>query len=433
MSTEGYTQPPPGYAPPKDSKPDNKNYNSISQNEEIQSAGPSQMPDGDLPDDFKYGATISECVREVRMASVRKIYTILTLQLLATFATGFWVSYSQSMQTFILKHPNTLFVPIIGSFVTLGLTYWQRHKVPANFALLSSFTACEALAIGAVISTFENKTIVLQALLCTAIVFIGLTAFTFQSKYDFSGLAPILSVGIFGMIGFGLVGLFVPFSSTVSLVYGIIGVALFSLYVVYDTHQIFNRLSPDEYILASISLYLDFLNYPPFVYREGITPEKVFGGVDGKKYEVIADLFDIPLEKAKQLAIEPPFYCDHGVFIEFKGSFFCNYNTTILDCAKVSIGNRVSFGPNVSIYAATHSVDVGERLEDLERAYPVEIGDDTWVGGSVNIICSAKGTKIGRGCTIAAGTTLWGTFPDNVVIAGNPPKIIKHLEPSANE
>lgn len=66
----------------------------------------------------------------------------------------------------------------------------------------------------------------------------------------------------------------------------------------------------------------------------------------------------------------------------------------------------------MSIYAATHSVDVGERLEDLERAYPVEIGDDTWVGGSVNIICSAKGTKIGRGCTIAAGTTLWGTFPD---------------------
>ena len=41
--------------------------------------------------------------------------------------------------------------------------------------------------------------------------------------------------------------------------------------------------------------------------------------MDGKKYEVIAELFDVPLEKAKKLAIEPPFYCDHGVFIEFKG------------------------------------------------------------------------------------------------------------------
>ncbi|TIA92174.1 hypothetical protein E3P99_00766 [Wallemia hederae] len=260
MSTENYTQPPPNYSPPKDTK--HKNYNSISENDHIESAGPSQANDtlNDLPDDFKYGATISECVKEVRMSSVRKIYTILSLQLLATFGVGFWVSYSQAMQTFILKHPNSLFVPLIGSFVTLGLTYWKRHSHPINMALLSSFTAMEALAIGAVISTFENKTIVLQALFCTLIIFVGLTAFTFQSKYDFSGLAPFLSVGIFGMIGFGLVGLFVPFSSTVSLVYGILGVALFSLYVVFDTHQIFNRLSPDEYILASISLYLDFLN-----------------------------------------------------------------------------------------------------------------------------------------------------------------------------
>lgn len=93
-------------------------------------------------------------------------------------------------------------------------------------------------------------------------------------------------------------------------------------------------------------------------------------------------------------------------------SFYCNYNTVILDCAKVTIGDRVALGPNVSIYAATHSTDVGERLEELERAYPVEIGDDVWIGGSVTIVCSAKGTRIGNGCAVAAGTTLWGTFPD---------------------
>lgn len=143
MSTENYTQSPPNYTTTSN-KTDHKNYNSISGNEEITNAGPS----GDLPDDFKYGATISECVKEIRLQSVRKIYTILSLQLLATFAVGFWVSYSQAMQTFILRHPNILFVPLIGSFVTLGLTYWKRHSHPTNLALLSSFTAMEALAIG---------------------------------------------------------------------------------------------------------------------------------------------------------------------------------------------------------------------------------------------------------------------------------------------
>ncbi|TIB79421.1 hypothetical protein E3Q23_00075 [Wallemia mellicola] len=182
------------------------------------------------------------------------------------------------------------------------------------------------------------------------------------------------------------------------------------------------------------NLLYELNHYRPAKYTPGMTPEDMFGGIDGNKYDILAQLFDIPLEKAKKLAIEPPFYCDHGVFIEFKGSFYCNNNTTILDSAKVIIGDRVLFGPNVSIYAATHSVHVEERLEELERGYPVEIGDDVWIGGSVNIVCNARTpTKIGNGCTVAAGTTVWGTFPDaktqqNVVIAGNPPKIIKHIK-----
>ena len=39
-----------------------------------------------------------------------------------------------------------------------------------------------------------------------------------------------------------------------------------------------------------------------------------------------------------------------------------------------------------------------ERRKALERAYPVEIGDDVWIGGNVTIICSPKGiTRIGNG------------------------------------
>ena len=58
----------------------------------------------------------------------------------------------------------------------------------------------------------------------------------------------------------GLVGVFVPFNSTMNLIYAIGGTLLFSGYVVYDTYLINRRLSPDEYILGAISLYLDFIN-----------------------------------------------------------------------------------------------------------------------------------------------------------------------------
>jgi len=97
-------------------------------------------------------------------------------------------------------------------------------------------------------------------------------------KYDFSGMGPWLFGGLLALgkvlcypttlsllsknvaVMTGLVGVFIPFSSTLNLVYAIGGTLLFSGYVVYDTYLINRRLSPDEYILGAISLYLDFIN-----------------------------------------------------------------------------------------------------------------------------------------------------------------------------
>ena len=55
----------------------------------------------------------------------------------------------------------------------------------------------------------------------------------------------------------GLVGIFVPFGKTMDLIYAIGGTLIFSGYVLYDTFVISNKLSPDEYILGAISLYLE--------------------------------------------------------------------------------------------------------------------------------------------------------------------------------
>jgi len=73
-------------------------------------------------------------------------------------------------------------------------------------------------------------------------------------------MAPFLFGGLVALIATGFVGIFVPFNSTVDLAYASGGCLIFSGYVIYDTFLINKKLSPDEYILGAISLYLDFLN-----------------------------------------------------------------------------------------------------------------------------------------------------------------------------
>jgi len=196
---------------------------------------------------------------EIRLAFVRKVYTILLIQILATTIVAGLLSQSNSAIFWVQNNVWTLFVSLFGTFIVLGLLYWKRHSHPLNFGLLGLFTLMEAFTLG-VLTAFYDNVIVLQALLITTGVFLGLTLFTLQSKYDFSGMGPWLFGGLIALVTTGFVGVFIPFSSTFNLIYAIGGTLLFSGYIVYDTYLINRRLSPDEYIMGAISLYLDFIN-----------------------------------------------------------------------------------------------------------------------------------------------------------------------------
>lgn len=160
---------------------------------------------------------------------------------------------------------------MIGTFLTLFGVSVRRHSYPSNMILLGLFTLCESFLVGMVTSYYESR-IVLQALALTCLVFVGLTLFVCQSKvgpgtgwyllrpeadillwcpqYDFSGMGPMLSAGLWGLIGVGLIQLFLPFSTTTDLVVSAFGVIVFAGYVVFDTFNIMKRLSPDEYIFG---------------------------------------------------------------------------------------------------------------------------------------------------------------------------------------
>ena len=123
--------------------------------------------------------------------------------------------------------------------------------------------------------------------------------------------------------------------------------------------------------------------------------------------------------------IEPPFYCDYGTNIVLGSNVYFNFNCVILDPASVTIGDNAMFGPAVQIYTATHPIDASKRRMGRELAQPVEVGPDVWVGGGAII---SPGVHIGARSVIGAGSVVTRDIPEDVFAAGNPCRVIRHIE-----
>ena len=126
----------------------------------------------------------------------------------------------------------------------------------------------------------------------------------------------------------------------------------------------------------------------------------------------------------ERFIINQPFRCDYGCNIFLGEDCFINFNCTILDETKVTIGDNAFLGPNISIYTACHPLEAERRNKFIEWAEPVTIGNNVWIGGNVTIL---PGVSIGDNVVIGAGSVVTKSFPSNVVIAGNPAKIIKEI------
>ncbi len=88
------------------------------------------------------------------------------------------------------------------------------------------------------------------------------------------------------------------------------------------------------------------------------------------------------------------------------------------------------FAPNVQLYTATHPLHPVKRNSGLEYAKPIKIGNNVWLGGGVIV---TPGVTLGDNVVVGAGSVVTKSFPDNVVIAGNPARIIKTVEEELTE
>lgn len=269
MSTSHYTQSPPSYDAPAGASKAAKHTGAVDDTQSQQSPllGPAatsnhwaDMPDADDDiDDFKLGTTVSSSSIEIRQAFVRKVYLVLAIQLLATTGIGAALSMNDSARIYVQTHAWTFWTSFIGSILSMVALFAMRQRYPINIALLSLFTAFEACAVGGIV-TFYDTRVVLQALAITTLVFLGLTLFAMQTKYDFTSMAGVLYTVLLAFFFIGLVQFFLPFSRTLDMVYAGVGTLLFSAYILYDTQMICKKLSPDEWVLGVVSLYLDVIN-----------------------------------------------------------------------------------------------------------------------------------------------------------------------------
>ena len=146
--------------------------------------------------------------------------------------------------------------------------------------------------------------------------------------------------------------------------------------------------------------------------------------MDRSDFDGIAEAVKDLLGKSEGAFINPPFYCDYGTHIEAGKNLFINYNCTILDVARVKIGDNCQMAPNVAIYTAGHPVHPVSRNSLYEYGKEITIGDNVWIGGNT-VIC--PGVHIGDNVVIGAGSVVTRDIPSWSVAAGNPCRVIRQI------
>mmetsp|Transcript_105359 Transcript_105359/g.198402 ORF Transcript_105359/g.198402 Transcript_105359/m.198402 type:complete len:235 (+) Transcript_105359:72-776(+) len=204
---------------------------------------------------------------EVRKGFVRKVYGILSVQLLITFAIAFPIQ--QMDRTWIMENYTLYRMAMLVSLlavVGVGCCCVQTARTfPYNYAFLLVVTLCEAVIVGFVSAMYTTESVMIAVIL-TAGIFIGLTLFAIFSPYDFTGMGPYLMAALFGLSMTSLLCMFFPYSPTMHILLGGAGAILFSFYIVYDTQLIVggkhktHQFGVDDYAFAALNIYLDIIN-----------------------------------------------------------------------------------------------------------------------------------------------------------------------------
>ncbi|KAM5179905.1 protein lifeguard 2 [Mantella aurantiaca] len=204
----------------------------------------------------------------VRRSFVRKVYSILSLQLLVTVSIVALFTFCDPVKEYVQTNPGWYWASYIVFFTTylvLACCSGPRRYFPWNLILLCVFTLSMSYLTG-MIASYYNTTTVILCLGITALVCIAVTLFSFQSKVDFTSCHGILFVLVMVLFFSGLfLAILIPFQYVPWLhaVYATLGAIVFTLFLAFDTQVLMGSrrftLSPEEYIFGALNIYLDII------------------------------------------------------------------------------------------------------------------------------------------------------------------------------
>lgn len=105
-------------------------------------------------------------------------------------------------------------------------------------------------------------------------------------------------------------------------------------------------------------------------------------------------------------------------------NFYANFGLVVLDTCPVRIGNNCMFGPRVSLFTAGHPLDPEVRNSGWEFGAPIT---SAITCGSAEAPSSIPACTLGNNVVVGSGSVVTKSFGDNVVIAGNPARVIRTL------
>lgn len=156
---------------------------------------------------------------------------------------------------------------------------------------------------------------------------------------------------------------------------------------------------------------------------QGKQYQKAFNDSDPADAEGRIRLWKEMFAKGEDIWIEPPFYFCYGKHISIGKGTYINVNCNFIDDGIITIGEKVMFGPAVTIATVGHPIH--PKLRGYMYCDPVTIGDNVWIGGNVTI---CPGVTIGENSVIGAGSVVVQDIPANSIAVGNPCRVLREID-----
>lgn len=177
-----------------------------------------------------------------------------------------------------------------------------------------------------------------------------------------------------------------------------------------------------ERIMAG-KLFTDYCEGMPEERMQAKRLMKAFNDTAPDEVEKRVNLMRKMLLKGENIWIEPPFYFCYGKHISIGKGSYLNVNCNFIDDGMITIGEKVMFGPAVSIATVGHPIEPSMR----EYMYTdhVTIEDNCWIGANVTI---CPGVTIGKNSVIGAGSVVVHDIPADCIAVGNPCKVVRKID-----